>query len=291
MRQGRSPTERREQVVSLRATDERYRQALEYLVDARPRAAESVLAESLCSSPRAAQSIYLLGVSLLVQGRVSQARGLIDRAYAVKPWLRDLSPAQYDLSEHAIRAISAEPDWLWPRYEVERNAFFSLSLTLETIVERHLDSSDVYFIPVGANDGKDHDPLYAFVERYNWKGIAIEPVPQAYRALAENYSAHSGVRCIEAALTDRDGETQLFVGTNTKLSSLVPDRNALRSATQSASINVSTISFPTLLERYDVTHVDLLQIDTEGYNFELSAGLIWADIDLLPLTWSFIVCR
>ena len=249
--------------------DDRYARALGLLAAGRPAGAEALLTEGLVISPRAAQSIYLLGISLLAQGRFGIARQVSDRAYAVKPWLRDVSAADFEVADLARQARRAEPDWLWPRYELERNAHFSLSLSLPTVVERHLSHPDVTFVEIGANDGRDHDPIYEFVRTHGWNGVALEPIPQTYEALAANYAWSDRVVCVQAALTDHDGAIEMHLAGNSKLASIVPDRNAMRGGTSSSSVTVPAMTFATLVQRHGVEQVDVLQIDTEGYDYEV----------------------
>lgn len=250
------------------AQDERYDRALELLQSGRPRAAEALLGDNLLVSPRAAQSLYLLGVALLAQGRWASGRQLVDRAYQVKPWLRDLSPVQYDLAELAREALTVCPDWSWPRYELERNAFFAVSLSLPTVVEQRLAHDDVFFVEVGANDGVTSDPVYEFVRRHDWSGLVVEPVPDAFAALQENYAWSARVRCVQAAVTDTEGTVTMYRGRNSRLTSLRPERNALRSTGHgSEAITVPAITGTTLLQTYAAPRVDLIQIDTEGYDF------------------------
>jgi len=44
------------------------------------------------------------------------------------------------------------------------------------------------FIQVGANDGIYGDPLRAYIERHHWHGILVEPQPDVFARLIENYS-------------------------------------------------------------------------------------------------------
>jgi FkbM family methyltransferase len=44
------------------------------------------------------------------------------------------------------------------------------------------------FIQVGANDGKYVDPLRGYIFKYPWHGILIEPQPDIFAKLRENYA-------------------------------------------------------------------------------------------------------
>lgn len=60
----------------------------------------------------------------------------------------------------------------------------SLTLALEKIskLEKH-----VTLLQLGANDGVSSDPYFNLIEKYNWKGILVEPQPIVYERLLRNY--------------------------------------------------------------------------------------------------------
>ena len=252
-----------------RRANRRYAEALDALRAGRPSRAEALLQAVLDRTPRAAQSVYLLGVALLAQGRTELARSVIDEAYLIKPWLRDVNPEDFDVSGLAEEAVREAPDWIWPRYEIERRAFFSVGLTLRQVVARHLDRDDVYFIEVGANDGIDHDPIHEHVIRHGWSGVCVEPLPEPYAKLQQTYAGVPGVRCLQAAISDVVGEATMHVGDNTKLASLVPDRNALTRQSATSTFTVPTTTFTDVLGAAGNPRVDVLQIDTEGYDWHV----------------------
>ena len=45
------------------------------------------------------------------------------------------------------------------------------------------------FIQVGANDGRYGDPLRKYIMKHPWHGILIEPQPDIYAKLCENYAS------------------------------------------------------------------------------------------------------
>src|SRR3954453_6805734 len=68
---------------------------------------------------------------------------------------------------------------------------------------------DLFFLQVGAMDGKRFDPIYAFVKHYGWSGLALEPLPDLFAALEANYAGNRNVTLVNAALTDADGEREM----------------------------------------------------------------------------------
>src|SRR5262245_62092092 len=97
----------------------------------------------------------------------------------------------------------------------------------------------VSFIEVGAGDGKSFDPLYHFAVKNDWSGLLIEPHPELFARLRENYIACSNVTFENVAISDkfevRDLHYCAFDAIDSRkvpdwalgISSLYGDRNAL----------------------------------------------------------------
>jgi FkbM family methyltransferase len=156
--------------------------------------------------------------------------------------------------------------------------------------------SPVNFIQVGANDGCFHDPLFKFIRMFKWKGVLLEPQPYVFENYLKRLHRNSpGVIPVNAALCYEDGETDIFkiafsnARWATGLTSF--NKHALESAVASghvarmakrygeklpanekefiASVKIKTISPETLISTYDLKRIDWLQIDAEGFDFEI----------------------
>lgn len=144
-----------------------------------------------------------------------------------------------------------------------------LQLAVETLKP---DDPDFFFVQVGAHDGRTGDPLFRFVERHHWRGLLLEPQPNVFEALSENYAGESQLILENAALAREDGTLPLYtVDGATYLASF--DRERVRDRVADASriteVHVNTVCFATLVERHDIRRVDILQIDAEGFDFEV----------------------
>jgi hypothetical protein len=62
---------------------------------------------------------------------------------------------------------------------------------------------DFFFVNIGANDGVVADPIYPFIKKYGWRGIAVEPVPYVFAQLQRNYAGLEGVILENAAVSNR----------------------------------------------------------------------------------------
>lgn len=74
-----------------------------------------------------------------------------------------------------------------------------------TLVKR-----DVFFVQIGANDGVKGDPIFPFVRRHGWSGIALEPLPSVFTILQHNYQPYPRVSCVNAALGTVDGSATFY---------------------------------------------------------------------------------
>jgi FkbM family methyltransferase len=152
-------------------------------------------------------------------------------------------------------------------------------------------------VQVGAYVGDTpNDPLYGFL-RSTLPGhpsrvaVLVEPVREYFDALREAYRDLPTVRLENVAIAEEAGERDLYrlppdvdptkhghMDWLSQVSSLRPDRferhdgDARRQAFLRQFSTVETVQCWTLgelLERHDLEHVDLLQIDAEGYDYEI----------------------
>jgi FkbM family methyltransferase len=187
--------------------------------------------------------------------------------------------------------------------------------------ERHIEELDAnlqpllhdefFFVNVGANDGIMNDPIYPFIEKYGWRGIAIEPVPHVFEQLAANYRDLEGVALERVAIADRprpfwyvrpgSGSAEFAVQQIGSLKEeyvrdsllrlrMVPnvgptyvgDTAPIHDDTDNQGplvvdgvetfveqLDVDCVPFNELMERHGVDHVDFLNIDAEGCDFEI----------------------
>lgn len=140
-----------------------------------------------------------------------------------------------------------------------------------------------FFIQVGANDGMALDPLRHAVTVHGWSGILVEPVPYVFDRLVANYAGTPGLIFENVAIADADGERELHYLPEAPddaelwqwyhaLASF--DREVLLSHRRFipdidervATMAVPCVTFDTLCARHSVERVDVVQIDTEGYD-------------------------
>lgn len=151
-------------------------------------------------------------------------------------------------------------------------------------------------IQIGANDGITNDPIHKFIKRDRWKGVLLEPQPTVYHQyLKKIYQKNEGLHPICAAIGREDGKQKLYkIGFSemrwaTGLASFSKEKieelfenGIVEKNCQKFGIKipidpserigfemVDVISPKTLMKKYAITKIDLLQIDAEGFDLEV----------------------
>lgn len=168
--------------------------------------------------------------------------------------------------------------------EPDRSAYFSLENLLHQCLARQ---GSLFLIQIGANDGQRNDPLNRFImqNRAQVKGILLEPMKDVFTVLTETYRDCPGVVTVNAAIHNTKKEMILYKVDRDKLATLPLWAGGMASfshdhhkltGTPAEYIVTETVACMTLNELYDrykVDHVDLLCMDTEGYDAEIIANL------------------
>jgi FkbM family methyltransferase len=188
----------------------------------------------------------------------------------------------YSRLEHAAKTRGYRITWV-PRVIIEKPDT-ELRLDLEFVVAHlMLKKTEIFFVQIGANDGVTNDPLYKFVTRFGWSGILVEPMPSSFAELAENHKGRTNLKLINAAISACDGDRTLYTvriddrtfqkaemyssfDRNVVLrnSRFVPDI-----ADRIIEVNVRCISMASLLRETEGRTVDILTIDTEGFDYAI----------------------
>ena len=144
------------------------------------------------------------------------------------------------------------------------------------------------FLEIGANDGEQHDLLRPFILRHRWRGVIVEPVPYVFRRLERNYRGRRGVVLENVAVAPEDGRRSLYhlaevedpeaeglprwydgIGSFSREEVLshaphIPDIESRLVETE-----VPCVTVESLCRRNAIDRLDLLLIDTEGYDWEI----------------------
>src|SRR2546426_11057106 len=135
-------------------------------------------------------------------------------------------------------------------------------------------TNEFFVIQIGACDGLIADPIHAWIKRYNWRGILVEPQKIEFENLKATYrDEHDRLVFENVAIADANGMCTLYRVKDNALAaawergiaSLLPPSDSDRFIAEA----VPCITFKTLLNRHHVSRIDLLQIDAEGYDFAI----------------------
>lgn len=147
----------------------------------------------------------------------------------------------------------------------------------DTVDKLAAANSRFFFVQVGAHDGAMDDPLARWIAQHGWRGLFIEPQPEQFARLRARYAGKEDRFIFENIAIDRTpGERDLFrvaedhlhAPEMSGLASLLPDRALTTHAAlgRLTHIRVPCAPLQSVLDRHGITEIDLLQIDTEGYD-------------------------
>lgn len=160
-----------------------------------------------------------------------------------------------------------------------RKKIFSCQNILETNFPQ---KASFNFIQVGANDGISFDFLYDFVIKRNSVGIVIEPVKQYFDELSINYENFPNITPVNKAVHPylknvpiyriNEAAIQKYPDWVKGIASV--DKNHYKrvniEAVDIVEILVEADTFTNVVNKnYKLQTVDYIQIDTEGFDFEI----------------------
>jgi FkbM family methyltransferase len=142
---------------------------------------------------------------------------------------------------------------------------------LAAIYEEHLPKDIGRFVEVGAHDGISFSNT-VFLAEAGWHGLYVEPEPVAAHHCRVNHRSHIGVQVAEIAISDREGEAELY--TCGSCSTLNWDKNAIDwGCKKERTIKVKLTTLDNLLTQLKWTpRFDLLVIDVENHEPQVLRG-------------------
>lgn len=158
-------------------------------------------------------------------------------------------------------------------------------------------NKNVFIVQIGANDGRINDPYFIHLRRNNWSGLLIEPQKDVFEKLLRLYSSNANIKLENVAIDSSESLRVLYKISFTDkrwasgLSSFlledlqkavdsgyvekrsredkitIPDDKS--SWITSELIKTTTLSNLIIKHKMDKNKIDLIAIDTEGYDFEI----------------------
>jgi FkbM family methyltransferase len=154
---------------------------------------------------------------------------------------------------------------------------------------------------IGANDGQTNDPIYRYVIDRKWSGLLVEPIPSMFERLSHTYRGIPNVRLENCAVASADGMATLY--------RVLPDESLPPYTQELASfdkkvilkqkrvvrhidrfivpIEVPARTVGSLLEEHSIRHLNLLVVDTEGFDDEVLRMVFETELrpDLIQFEW------
>lgn len=152
----------------------------------------------------------------------------------------------------------------------------------------------LFFVQVGGNDGFQNDLICKFVKRYRWQGLTIEPQGKPFQTLQKIYQ-NDNVTPINTAIDSQNQTRKLYKvaftdarwasGLSSFLKSHLQEKienGYIEKKAKRTGISVpknkenwidydeiNCLTFNSIFQQNNVQQIDLLQIDTEGYDYEI----------------------
>ena len=130
-------------------------------------------------------------------------------------------------------------------------------------------------VQIGAFDGVASDPLRRILEMdERVRALLVEPQPVAFERLKAKYTDAGHIALENVAICAHDGETVLYVpsGDGASPEASLDPNHRLRFGGRNREvqpITVSAMTMKSLLEKHAFSRIEILQIDTEGYDYQL----------------------
>lgn len=144
--------------------------------------------------------------------------------------------------------------------------------------------SKVHVLQIGANDGEQADPVAHFIRKHKWRAVLVEPVPNLFAKLQQNYAGCAGISFVNAAVTAQD-EVRAFYYLDDPQNELPAWAHGLGSFLRHEvvhnqlpghcildflrQIDVPCLALASLLAKYQVVQVDVLVIDVQGFDHHI----------------------
>jgi len=131
----------------------------------------------------------------------------------------------------------------------------------------------IQIVQIGAFDGQVDDPVADILQNENVSAILVEPQKIPYERLVARYATNPRVCLINAAVAEHDGVVKLYVpgsAASPKASLFAQHHRRFGSdAKEVREFEVPSISVGSLVKRLHGERLHLLQVDTEGMDYQI----------------------
>jgi FkbM family methyltransferase len=149
---------------------------------------------------------------------------------------------------------------------------------------------DAKVIQIGAMDGISFDDTRGFLDLYKWDALLIEPIPEIFEELKQNFKDRTNYIFENSAITENDDGVEMLTVPKSILekenlhpgykgmSAVFPLKNGFGSDYSrdifvrdnlAIKIKVKSLSFESLLDKHNITNFDIFICDAEGYDYNI----------------------
>ena len=158
---------------------------------------------------------------------------------------------------------------------LSENSILNIKLILNNIFSKNKIEN---LIQIGANDGVAFDELNFFIKKYKINSVLVEPIYESYEKLQNNYKNFDFVKLENSAISDDNTINYLYkvdtkflkyYGNHIPAISSFDNKHLIKHGVKSSHIKkeeVRSLTIKNLLEKYNISNLDLLFVDAEGYD-------------------------
>ncbi|MEX2170564.1 MAG: FkbM family methyltransferase [Pirellulales bacterium] len=137
---------------------------------------------------------------------------------------------------------------------------------------------EAVFVQIGACDGTTGDPVHDFIKQGALRSVLLEPIAHNFRGLEEVYAGVPNVTLLQAAIGNTDGNVSIYSVKSEgrwkgnkwgKQWASFDKWRILKHGVKESEIQedvVPSVTLPSIIERFSLPRIDVLQIDTEGFD-------------------------
>jgi len=153
------------------------------------------------------------------------------------------------------------------------------ALNIKNLLKNYCNQNKLRtLLQIGANDGKRFDELNYFIKKYKIKSVLVEPINKYFNELKNNYLNCEFVK-IENSAVSVDNEISYLFMVNEKYINRYDEhikginsfkiKHLIKHGVKKNHIErkkINSLSISDLINKHDINELDLLYVDTEGYD-------------------------
>ena len=160
-----------------------------------------------------------------------------------------------------------------PAVLTERPEFRYGSLLPLVVAEHVLERGELTFLQIGAFDGQVGDEIFELIQRFPVRGVLVEPQPSAFEKLKALHGERDNLLLINGAIDRTTCMRPFYMSRKGDVEFASFDRSHLvrhgLASQEIVSQETSCLTVDDVLRLANLDTVDLLQIDAEGYDYEI----------------------